>query len=162
MPERSSVGPTRGNYTSRTVVLEATPASIWSISDAAETLLPWLGRAPLRLCVTRLPSRQHRLKFFGPWNFVSVARAALDKSFARRQHTHPRVVRVWCAQRTDSVEACAEANAPAKAQHQAHRHAHHANQSGTASLGFGKSVRSRPTLHDHGVCPHRHICVLRG
>ena len=65
-----------------------------------ETLLPWLGRAPLRLCVTRLPSRQHRLKFFGPWNFVSIARAASDKSFARRQHTHPRVVRVCCAQRT--------------------------------------------------------------
>src|SRR6516165_3656071 len=126
MPERSSVGPTRGNYTSRTVVLEATPASILSISDAAETLLRWLGRAPLRLCVTRLPSRQHRLKFFGPWNFVSIARAASDKSFARRQHTHPRVVRVWCAECTDSIEVCAEANA--KAQHQAHRHSHDANQ----------------------------------
>src|SRR6516162_3844770 len=123
MPERSSVGPTRGNYTSRTVVLEATPASIWSISDAAETLLPWLGRAPLRLCVTRLPSRQHRLKFFGPWNFVSIARAASDKSFACRQHTHPRVVRLCCSKRTDSIEVCAEA----KAQHQADRHSHDAN-----------------------------------
>src|SRR6516164_1853290 len=128
MPERSSVGPTRGNYTSRTVVLEATPASILSISDAAETLLRWLGRAPLRLCVTRLPSRQHRLKFFGPWNFVSIARAASDKSFARRQHTHPRVVRVCCSKRTGSIEVCAEAHAKAKAQHQAHRHSHDANQ----------------------------------
>jgi hypothetical protein len=52
------------------------------------------------------------------------------------------VIRVCCAQRTDSVEVCAEANAQAEAQHQAHRHSHHGNKGGPASpASFGFGIR---------------------
>jgi len=47
----------------------------------------------------------------------------------------------------------AKPNAKAKTQHQAHTNAQHPSQGGLASLGFGKGIGSRPTLHDHCVCP---------
>ena len=37
----------------------------------------------MRLCVLPPPSRQHRLKFFGTWNIVSIAHAAKSPYITR-------------------------------------------------------------------------------
>ena len=47
----------------------------------------------------------------------------------------------------------AKPNAKAKTQHQAHTNAQHPSQDGPGSFGFGQGIGSRPTLHDHCVCP---------
>src|SRR6516225_8673928 len=53
----------------------------------------------------------------------------------------------------------AEPNAKAKTQHQAHTNAQHPSQDGPGLFGFGKGIGSRPTLHDHCVCPFVARCA---
>jgi len=120
-----------GKYTSCTVVLKATPASIMMRTVVHLPFASWENYCVWKSLALRQPN--------SAWLGLGGALANMLQM------------------RSESAEvplnAGAKPNAQAQGQGKANPNPHHANQSGLASLGFGKGIGSRPTLHDHLCLP---------
>ena len=91
--ERSSVGPTRGKYTSRTVVLKATPASIWVWLASALNSRRAKKIAPTRRLSGQADTPRKRCQKIGPSGrrpnpkaVVSAMPVVMPKARARIAH----------------------------------------------------------------------------
>ena len=91
--ERSSVGPTRGKYTSRTVVLKATPASIWVWLASALNSRRAKKIAPTRRLSGQADTPRKRCQKIGPSGrrpnpkaVVSAMPVVMPKAIARIAH----------------------------------------------------------------------------
>jgi len=107
--------------------------------------------SPPRGSSTPLPLPQHPLQLLGSGH-RGFAHSTRKEALARREWGRCADHASHAAESADSVEACASTKSKPKGQRpNANQHNH--SQGGLPSLGFGKGIRSRPTLDDHCVCP---------